>query len=638
MHSGLKFPIRRARILAVDDQESQLLSLEGVLADLDHELVCAQSGPAALELAEREEFAVILLDISMPGMDGYETAKRLRKLATGHTPIIFLTGQLPQSGEPLEAYAAGGVDFLVKPYVPEVLVSKVAVFLELFRVRHEVQLQAELLRQSEEKHRAFSELTTDFTCSLSVCESGAVALESLSEAFTRATGWTAQDLATGDPLRIVHTDDREAMGFTFQSVRSGETAIGVTRVITKSGQVRHLRFWARPLKAPGTDRVVSLLAAAQDQTEQRALEDDLRQSQKMEAVGRLAGGVAHDFNNMLTVILGNTQLMLASPSASPFLAENAEQIHQAAERAAKLVGQLLAFSRRQLLQLSTFDLNEVVTAMETMLRRIITVKVNLRTRLSPEPLVLRADRSRIEQVLVNLVVNARDAQPEGGTITIETRRSGQRVMLSVEDTGIGMDAQTRAHIFEPFFTTKEVGKGTGLGLSMVHGVVHQSGGQVDVESQPGQGTTFRIWLPLTAGAATAAAPREIPAPIVQAQGTLLLVEDEPAVRRLAAVSLRQAGYHVIEARTGEEALEVTASPDLALDLVITDVVMPGLNGPELYEHLKVKRPGLKVIYTSGYPQNAMGSERTVDEGLAFLGKPFTPGSLRAHVRKILGQG
>ena len=625
-------PPESARILAVDDQESQLLALSGVLDELGDELVGVTSGRAALERAASEEFAVILLDLSMPEMDGYETATHLRALPLSRaTPIIFLTGGPVTSATPLSAYAAGAVDFLTKPFVPEVLRSKVQVFVELFRIRRAAQLHAELLRQSEEKQRIFSQLTSDFTAVLAVGPDGTLALESLSDAFVRVTGHGAADLFAADAPSIVHEEDRAGVAAALGALKTGHAAKGAFRVITRGGETRYLRFWARA--TTGADGgVTRILAAAQDVTEQRKLEEELRQAQKLEAVGRLAGGIAHDFNNMLTVIVGNAQIQLAEAGSNDEIRESAAQIRDAAERAASLVAQLLAFSRRQLLTLTSFDLNDVVRKMEIMLRRVIGEHVTLTTSLAREPLVLHADRGRLEQVLVNLVMNSRDALPAGGTITISTALSDHRVMLAVADTGVGMDAQTRAQIFEPYFTTKAVGKGTGLGLSMVHGVVHQSGGQVDVESTPGRGTTFRIWLPANEGAVPSAAPRP-EATAARGSGTVLIVEDEPAVRRLARMSLEQAGYRVIEAADGPSALAAAeAQPEI--DLLVTDVVMPGLTGPVLFERLRAVRPQLKVLYMSGYPEGAAGH---VEAGESFLPKPFTPAILRLRVNKVLGR-
>jgi two-component system cell cycle sensor histidine kinase/response regulator CckA len=393
-----------------------------------------------------------------------------------------------------------------------------------------------------------------------------------------------------------------------------------------------------------------LEAIAEDVTDRRALEDQFRQAQKMEAVGRLAGGVAHDFNNLLMVISGYAEVILAGLDFDHPLREKATAIQQASDRATTLTRQLLAFSRKQLLELKVVDVNAIVADMERLLRPLIGENVELVAKLAPKAGHVRADAGQLEQVLMNLVVNAKDAMPAGGRLSIQTRnlvldeshRRGQTfihpgnyVMLSVTDTGTGMDKETQSRIFEPFFTTKEKGKGTGLGLSTVYGIVKQSGGYVIVQSELGHGTSFHIYLPQVEGIIEKHA-----APVAGATAggteTILLVEDEESVRQLVRDTLEAKGYNVVDAENGEAGLAAAARHMGNIDLVITDVVMPGLGGREMVERLSVTRPEAKVLFLSGYTEDAILSEGSIQSGTAFLQKPFTLQNLSRKVREVLG--
>jgi signal transduction histidine kinase len=380
-------------------------------------------------------------------------------------------------------------------------------------------------------------------------------------------------------------------------------------------------------------------------------EAQLRQSQKMEAVGRLAGGVAHDFNNLLTVIRGYSELLLARLEAEDPMRKDLEEVKKAADRASGLTRQLLAFSRRQFIAPKVIDLNAVIANMDGMLRRLLGEDiVELCTELNSQVGSIRADSGQVEQVIMNLAVNARDAMPKGGRLTIETRnvtisnptrqqptvvKPGSYVLLAVRDTGHGMDEETQSHLFEPFFTTKEKGKGTGLGLSTVYGIVKQNGGSIVVESKPGQGATFKIYFPLveqgvpgTAGVSDVAEPEH-------GRETILLVEDEPAVRGLVHETLRLHGYTVLEARHGIEALMTGAKYQGPIHLLLTDVVMPQMSGPEVAEKIQVVRPGIKVLYMSGYPDHPIFEQGGISRDTSFLSKPFAPNVLAKKVRDVL---
>ncbi len=386
-----------------------------------------------------------------------------------------------------------------------------------------------------------------------------------------------------------------------------------------------------------------------DITERRQLEDQLRQSQKMEAVGRLAGGVAHDFNNLLTVISGYGDMIMRGLPPNDPLHSCIEEVLKAASRATSLTNQLLAFSRRQVIQPKVLDVNRLVANMDRMLRRVIGEHIELETVLTPGLGTVKADAGQLEQVIMNLAVNARDAMPEGGKLHIRTGnvdvprssrlhadvRPGSYVRLTVADTGKGMDAEIMIHLFEPFYTSKATGKGTGLGLSTVYGIVKQSGGEIVVESEPGSGATFHIYLPRFSSATDTAHPPK-PEPAVRSgTETILLVEDEPGVRQLVREMLHQLGYTILEAGSGAEALITFAQHQGAIDLLLTDVIMPHMSGRDLAERLRTLRPALKVLYISGYTDDMLAHHGVLEPNVFLLPKPFAPDELAKKLREVL---
>jgi PAS domain S-box-containing protein len=421
-----------------------------------------------------------------------------------------------------------------------------------------------------------------------------------------------------------------------------------------------LEFFSRDIREPDQAlldmmadigiKIGEFIVRKQTEVTLRHTEAQLHHAQKMEALGQFAGGIAHDFNNLLMVIKGYSQLLLDRLAAGDSHRADIEEIYKAGDRASTLTNKLLAFSRRQVLRPTVLDLNEVVSGIETMLRRLIGEDVDLIVAQAPNLGRIKADPSQLEQVIVNLAVNARDAMPEGGRLKFETanwdldalsarlhgvERAGRYVMLSVEDTGCGMDAQTQARVFEPFFTTKERGKGTGLGLSTVYGIVEQSGGFIALSSEPAKGTVFKVGFPRVdeTGAPVPQAPPTAEVP--RGTETVLLVEDEPAIRSLLAGALRQVGYRVLEAKHGVEALLIGSQHDGSVELLLTDVVMPQMNGRELAEQLVKVRPGLKVLYMSAYTDDAVILRGVVQSGAAFLQKPFTLEALARRVREVL---
>ena len=411
---------------------------------------------------------------------------------------------------------------------------------------------------------------------------------------------------------------------------------------------------ARPLK-DREGRVLGAVVVLRDITRQHQLEEHLRQSQRMESIGKLAGGVAHDFNNLLTAILGYASLLLDNLPAGSDAHRDAEQIQKASERAAELTRQLLAFSRKQILQARVVDINAILLGMEPMLHRLIGEDIKLYAHPAASLAKVKADPTQVEQIILNLVINARDAMPRGGTLTIETANvvldqsqveshldvsPGPYVMLSVSDSGCGMDPETKARIFEPFFTTKPPGQGTGMGLATVYGIVKQSGGHVWVYSELGEGTSLKIYLPQSEQGDRKLGMASTPSPVSAATGseTVLIVEDEQSVRDLAGSVLEKRGYTVLAASDGEEALHLSKAHAGDIQLVITDAIMPGMRGHELAEVMRTLRPQIKVLFISGYTDDAAIHQGVLAEGIQFLQKPFTPDALARKVRNVLDVG
>jgi two-component system cell cycle sensor histidine kinase/response regulator CckA len=460
---------------------------------------------------------------------------------------------------------------------------------------------------------------------------------------------SALEVLALDPEKDVFLDPSEHARLVDEFRRTGRMDGFEVRWKRKDGAAITVRISGRAVATEDEPADV-LEAIAEDITERRVLEDQFRQSQKMEAVGRLAGGIAHDFNNLLMVVSGYSEVLLDQLSSDDPLHAKAEAIQQASDRATTLTRQLLAFSRKQHLELKVVDVNAIVQDMERLLRPLIGEDIELTTNLAPAIGCTRADAGQLEQVIMNLVVNAKDAMPNGGRICIRTAsvtfdesyrpentfiKHGPYVMISVSDNGQGMDRETQARIFEPFFTTKEKGKGTGLGLSTVYGIIKQSGGYVFVQSEMGRGTVFTIYFPSVEGPSEAhASPFSLAA--VGGSETILLVEDEDSVRQLVRETLQSRGYRVLEAANGTAALALAATHTDPIHLVITDVVMPGLSGHELVQQLLPTRPSAKVLYLSGYAEDAFASPLPVKDQTAFLQKPFTLQSLSRKVREVLG--
>jgi signal transduction histidine kinase len=662
----------RATILVVDDDERNALALTTVLKDLGQNLVVAHSGEEALRYLLTEDVAVILLDVHMPGMDGYETAELIRaRKRTRHIPIVFLTAVFRDDSHLLQAYSAGAVDMVFKPVDPFILKSKVSIFVDLylkqaefqreaelrsrlqeenFRVRTEKILAEQALRRSEERQEAILD-------SLPVCfharsTEPPYAASFVSRNVEQLTGFPAHRFVD-DPefgLSRVHPEDVARVAQSFRdAVATGayscefrwRCADDSFRVLLDQGV----------LASSEQERPREILGTILDVTEQRLLQQQLVQAQKMEAVGQLTGGIAHDFNNLLTVVLGNIDLLARRFGIDERAQRQLSAMRHAAERGQSLTGQLLAFSRRQHLRPEALDVNALVRAFEPLIRRAIGENIAVETTIGEEPAVCEVDPSQLETTLLNLAVNARDAMPDGGMLRIAVRRvehdadlairhtdaaPGPWIVLSIDDTGVGMSREVLNRAFEPFFTTKEPGKGSGLGLSQVYGFVRQSGGFVTLTSSVGAGTQLAIYLP------PSSKPTAVP-PFVQPietatrapAETVLLVEDDASVLAVAIEMLTDLGYRVITASDAGGAMEILRR-GRPVDLIFTDVVMPGgKTGAQLADEARALRPDIKVLLTSGYTGEALARHQPDHSDWPIIAKPFRQPDLAASIRKIL---
>ncbi len=499
------------------------------------------------------------------------------------------------------------------------------------------------LRDSEERYRLLFEA---HPLPLLVYDAKTLAFLAVNEAAVRRYGYSREEFLRKTMYDIVPPEDISSFLEELAYSSARPSLSGVQRHRRKDGTVLHVEVARHALEFAGRPARICM---AYDVSEKKSLEEQLRQSQKMEAVGRLAGGIAHDFNNLLAVIIGYSDLLSESLPAEDGQAKKVEEIRKASERAASLIRQLLAFSRKQVLEPRVVDLNALLTDLSKLLHRVIGEDIELITRLDAKLGNVRADPSQLEQVIMNLVVNARDAMPQGGRLALETANveldnayarahpgivAGRYVMLAVSDTGVGMDAQTQARIFEPFFTTKERGKGTGLGLATVYGIVEQSGGSIQVQSELRRGSTFKIYLPRVETAVECAAAFDASHPRAGSE-TILLVEDEDGVRKLARESLGRCGYSVLMARSPAEAFEAVERHSGPIHLLLTDVILPGMSGSEMAARLAVLHPEMKLLYMSGYTDDAVVRHGVPGEKVAFLQKPFTLAGLAAKVREVL---
>ncbi len=654
---NLEAPLK-ARILIVDDDERNAFAAVEALSDLGHELVVARSGEEALKRLLGEEFALILLDLHMPGMDGYETAALVRsRKRTLTTPIVFLTAIFRDEAHIFQAYSAGAVDVVFKPIDPFVLKAKVQVFVDLYLKTKEVERQSayqqwlldEHARVKAEKARTEKALRKTEARQEAILRSLPIVFHSrsveppfaplfVSDSVEAITGFPSERF-TAEPefgASRIHPDDRTmVIERVSAATRVGHYSVEF-RWLCADGEYRVLQDQG-VLAPSGDGEAREIFGVILDATDRRSLEEQLAQARKMEAVGQLTGGVAHDFNNLLTVVLGNIDMLATRKEEEERRMRRIEAVRQAAERGRDLTGQLLAFSRRQHLTPVTLDVNLLIREFSPLLRQAVGEAVTLDLELDDRPLKAHVDPAQLENALLNLAVNARDAMPEGGRLLIATRMEEEaaapgRVCIEVRDTGVGMSEEIRSRVFEPFFTTKEVGKGSGLGLSQVYGFVRQSEGEVRLDSAPGEGTTFRLLLPASEGKAEIPRRESVPRDAVGGSESILLVEDDPTVLSLTHDVLVGLGYRVQTAGNAAEALELLkADPDL--DLLFTDVVMPGgVSGLSLARAARDLRPSLRVLLTSGF----VGEDRVVDTcEFPLLDKPYEVTALAGMLRKLL---
>jgi two-component system cell cycle sensor histidine kinase/response regulator CckA len=574
---------------------------------------------------------VVLLDLGLPDSQGLDTFVRARREAPDE-PIVVISG-LDDERVALEAVRSGAQDYLVKGRLEGKLLARV------LRCAIERKRAEEALRAREAHYRTILENIGD---GVFIADRNGRYLE-VNPRGCELTGYARDDLLGRNVTDTYPEEEREAAAARVKEIAGGRSAFFERRLLRKDGTVITVEMNARGLPDG------RLLETVRDVTERVGQEQQRRQAQKMEAVALLAGGVAHDFNNMLTAIFGYADLTAEElPTESP-VRQDLEEIRKAAQRASELTCQLLAFSRQQLLQPMVLSLNDLVEDVEKMLGRLIGEDVELRFALNPESGNVRADPGQLRQVLMNLVVNARDAMSTGGKLLIETANAelseqyaeshqplvpGPYVMLAVSDTGVRMDADTKARVFEPFFTTKGKGRGMGLGLSTVYGIVKQSGGYVWVYSERGSGTTFKVYLPRVDAPAEAPAPHREAGPLTGTE-TILLAEDDEQLRPLTKGLLEKLGYTVLEAENAERALGVASAHAGPIHLLVADVVMPGPSGRELARRLARSRPDTRVLYVSGYTDDAIVRHGMLEPGLVFLQKPFTPTALGRKVREVL---
>jgi len=630
--------MRELRVLFVDDCSDDVRISLRVLQKAGYEIHkhVVDSAEQLARALSSGEYDLILCDYRLPGWNGADVLAMVRDSGR-ELPVVLVTGTLGEETA-VEMIKLGAVDFVLKQRL-----SRLPLAIE--RALREKHMREER-RQAEERLRLFGRILESSTEAIAILTPEGYFSEH-NAAHQALTEYSIEELRGCTPeLLLGETIFQEQL----RALSAGSPLELESRIRTKSGREKTVEASVFSI-AGDTGRPLCIVAIVRDISERRRLQVQLQQAAKMEAVGRLAGGIAHDFNNLLNVIIGYSDLMLERRDAANFPEKGAREIRKAADRAAGLTRQLLAFSRQQVLELKVLDLNEVIAEMRELLSPMLGEDVELAIVPAEDLGRVRADPGQIGQVLMNLAANSRDAMPQGGRFIVETENlainegfsaqhadmpTGSYVVLSVTDTGSGMSPEVRSHIFEPFFTTKEKGKGTGLGLATVYGIVKQSGGYIWVYSEPNLGATFKLYLPRVDAPPEPLQP--VLAPVASCRGseTLLVVEDEEGVRVLVRDYLRMKGYTVLEAQHGEEALRIASEHSGAISLMITDVIMPGMNGRELAQRMAIVRPATKVLYMSGYAENAVYRKGVLEPGCPFLQKPFSPPHLGRKVREVLG--
>ncbi|WP_224982545.1 response regulator [Geomonas agri] len=659
------------KLLAIDDNQDNLLTLSALMKTFlpEAQLITSQSAQDGIRRAGMEAPDTILLDIQMPGMDGFEATRRLKASpATQHIPVILVTAHRSDSACRVMGLECGADAFLSKPFDEAELVAQIKAMVRIKRsedaLREErdslealVQRRTAQLSQAYQEQKEHLELLAQnearYSRAVRGTSDGLWDWDLVSNEYYYSPRWKellgfADDELENRPETFfsrVHPDDLPEVQEALCAHFLGQTPFDLELRLRTRGE-EYLRVCCRgQAEWDGAGEPVRMSGAITDMTERQLMEEQLRQAQKMEAVGQLAGGVAHDFNNVLTVIAGYANILKMDLIPESDQHGLAEQIVAAAERAAQLTRGLLAFSRKQAMSPQRCDLGDIVCHVEQFLGRVIGEDIQLKTEILPEPLPVQVDLAQIEQVLINLAANARDAMPGGGVFTIATGMreggghgvggtAGPHAVIIVADNGEGMDEETSRRIFEPFFTTKEVGKGTGLGMAIVYGIVQQHKGNITVSSNPGQGTVFTIELPLVeAGAALQPVAAQTTSPQTGSE-TILVAEDDPNVRSLVDMVLSRHGYQVILAEDGEEVVHRFRAEQDGIELVLMDIIMPRKNGIEAYAEIKKIQPEAKVLFTSGYTADFIQS-RGMKEGVELIMKPVQPMELLRKVREVL---
>jgi two-component system cell cycle sensor histidine kinase/response regulator CckA len=707
---------RISRILVVEDSPTQAYQIAGILVSEQVEVEVALDAERGLLFFLTMDFDLVITDVVLPGMSGYELCEQIKNHPTkGNVPVILLTS-LSDPTNIIKGLECGANNFITKPYEANYLLARIhtildkkanrgngklevvfrgtaltvnsereqildlliATFEDIVRTNEELEKsKAELalakrkvdeyalklesrvrttedkrnraeqaLVESERRHRRLVEFSPD---AMFINRTNTIAFAN--QPCLKLFGATAPDQVLGRSVfDFIHPDYHAIVKERIRLLESGRPVpLSEAKVIRLDGTLVDVETSAAPFVEDG---VPAIQVVFRDISDRKKLEGRFYHGQKMEAVGKLAGGIAHDFNNLLTVISGCTDLLDTHLPANDPMRDFTREIQKAGERAGHLTRQLLAFSRKAVVEPRVLDVNALVIDTEKMLTRLIGEDIGLTTKLAPTLGRVKADAGQIEQVIVNLAVNARDAMPQGGRLTIETCdvelgaeyammhpevKAGRYVMMAVSDTGFGMSDDTKARIFEPFFTTKGLGKGTGLGLATVYGIVTQNGGHLEVDTAVGQGASFKIYLPSVDGIPLSGKSHHGTKIVPHGKETILLVEDEDAVRKITKLILQSLEYTVLEAVNGAEAVRVCERHPEPIHLLMTDVVMPQMGGRQVAERLAACRQGIKVLFISGYTDDAVVRHGILEAEVAFLQKPFTPMGLARKVREVLDQ-
>ncbi len=642
MGDGEETVARTLHVLIIEDSEDDAALVLRELRRGGFELISERvdTQRALVAALERRTWDLVISDYSMPTFNAPAALAVIRAREVD-LPFVIVSGTIDEETA-VASLRAGACDFVVKTRLAR-LVPAVERELREKAGREAKRRAEERARESEDQYRLLFE-----TCPLPmwVYDTETLAFLAVNEAAVQHYGHSREEFARLSlesirPPENVHAVREEVLG------ASASDDEKVRRHRKKDGSILSVEVRARSFKYEDKR---ARLVVANDVTERQQLEDQLRQAQKMEAVGRLAGGVAHDFNNILSVILSYSEIIAAGLKPEEPLRCDIEEIRTAGLRATELTRQLLAFSRQQLLDAKILDLNQIVTGIQKMLQRLLGADVDLTMLPASDLWTIKADAGQVEQILMNLAVNARDAMPDGGRLTVETANvdldldyarahhgvsPGSYVLLAVTDTGTGMSKDTQARMFEPFFTTKEEGKGTGLGLATVFGIVKQSGGHIWVYSEPGEGATFKLYFPKVSGTVDEPTTERTPVEMTRGNETILLVEDDEQLRTLARGILRRSGYVVLDAPNGGEAVLICEQHTAKIHLLLTDVILPRMNGRQLAQRLSSQRPDMKVLFMSGYTADAILQHGILDSGVAYLQKPLTPVALTRKVHEVL---